>query len=1660
MNNVLSHLSAHLQQFLPAPHSTPQPLPSQQHDTAASTQTTSTSRAEEDRELAMAYRWGLIQSADREKNVHIDAIPPDSTFGQWWGQLHDAFQSPDFVQWRQDKGIDTPSIKLDPQSGQITFKLQHHLDPSQQLHTVGQDDHQWAAISGPLLKAARVIGTEHAFTPSLIAPNEPVPLWIVALFYQEPQGLTLAGKRKRAEEIGQDQAFKTLDPVTFAGLINSRSEDELHNQKAFLGDIINRHIAAGELRHLATSVENGIEYVGQIQDALNRKISLSTHSTYLPAVTSNSNETSLLQFLQDHGWDIPTHHDELVNLAHALATPPPTSPANGNLGGAMTWPTPLDLDSQEQLRGDIRAGQFGDIALGPYDNVLEYLLNNGPITPGEQRNPRLLIDALIDSPRGKALGKAIQATFEARSVKGNATDWLLAALNVGNNTASDIGTNIEGYGLVSAENTGKTASAVVKELAEYLVSNGKASSLEMASVLAHLRLAGEAPEFLVKDIPNQVVAGTHSWVSFATAVARIEAKAPGATAAMTYAQVMLAANIAPVTEQERRIEYFAQNAAIKDWAVANGKHYPSTDTALGEVRKAFNKQISELREAAETQSVEMPTTRRMALEQLKKALPDMDPKLLEETCITSQPSSRHFPGPYSILDLFIDGRGLRGAPDSADNWGPAGRNFVFGVTFGGVNLPVDGVPGAWVSSSNAININDVLATMKDLPRPQAPFEQAFTNYANAVKKTTSAQLKHLIAKQPLQDRENLAYGKITIRREIDYHRADHPLRVADGILLVETERNGNVMTYELDRLKGTLTRRPDKTYQQYPPTDGLYPSKGRRYDLIVPAGERAPGITDEKQGAQGAPDSFGSDRTQYIVDAVIEDMDLPAVHRYAKGATTFETEVPTYKIVQEIALALIPLRSAINNFKEGKVFDGSIDLAFDIFGFAVGLGAAAKGAKGALAGTSALAKVGKVFQIVGRAAVGALNPLGGIDDLARGVAKGVRYVAAGAYKGVKQLRDSYKSLNLLELAKKTDIAEGTVRAANSPYSSKVLAKFDEESQQWFRFNPRTKEMYLKPLPNFTPDIPDSNDFNSLHAIGSHDAVKVASQQYGLAATGTFKVGQETVEGTVVMSQGNWHRYDALKKQPIMPPVTHFTPRRVAAGGEVRSMDAELLGYEAKYVAVDELSTKDLHGNVLVGRSKKEYVEVDGLLYESRLKEGRRVVPHPAGTGPDIPVKNSGTVGWEPASRSGRLPAGVGHTPTRWKLGDSTYVVPMDDIKVTNGSVPPFSLNYDSADHAVTFSSSAGTWKESNLAGGDAQSLYFWRKGKGKWQRGTHDEFIKAKKVDAHTYTFVDVSPPSIVNIPKALKPIPKQLNYFWAGQDIPSHLIDNITKNATQAPGYKSILHVDADSPAVFQRIKTQLESKVSGLTVMNLHEDEVFKQLKRGEMYDYFRHGQGKNLAAASDVARYPIMNKYGGIYLDTDDAIRKNVGTFTPEAAANDVLLGAPVVHSLTDYKPFYNTSNFATRPSNPVIEDMITEMHKRFTANKPYFASNRPTATKGPDGRVHYTEEFTAYERKIFETVGPNLFNDTLKSKRPDMYDLGLDGLAKDSKFVDQKLVASGPIVNVENDVRHYYASKGIVPPDLVGNQIQKVKHHYYPLRYEFNISVGADHSWINT
>ena len=581
-------------------------------------------------------------------------------------------------------------------------------------------------------------------------------------------------------------------------------------------------------------------------------------------------------------------------------------------------------------------------------------------------------------------------------------------------------------------------------------------------------------------------------------------------------------------------------------------------------------------------------------------------------------------------------------------------------------------------------------------------------------------------------------------------------------------------------------------------------------------------------------------------------------------------------------------------------------------------------------------------------------------------------------------------------------------------------------------------------------------FNTLRgATGSYDLLKAASTQHGLVSTGTARIAGHDLEVGAVFRGGNWHAFDAVKGLPYGPPLQGFHPSVVAANGELKVLNTpSLLGYEAA-VSPDLLQVKGLQGNVYMGPNNQEYIKIDNKLYPSTVKDGQRVIQHPHASKDDIAVKDMGSAGWEPSATANRLLGGRPGPLPAWKLDDHTYVLPMDGVTFRPGSEYP----YVARNTCVSFDSEAGAWR--GLSDSDElQTDYFWRDKKGKWQQGSLDQMNQAQKADSHRFQFVVVTPPAIPKPPTNVRPVPKDIHYFWAGGELPDRLIKNMNKNAKKMPEFKSIVHVDADTPELFQAIKLKMEKDAPGVTVMNLHEDDFFTQLKNTELYSYFRQGQGKNLAATSDVARYPLMNKYGGIYLDTDDQIKGAIGAAGLNAGDSDILLNHPVAHQLTDYKPFYNTSNFATQPNNPVMTEMISEMNRRFTANKTYFENHRPTITRNAQGGYSLTPEFQTYERKVFETVGPLMFDDTLKSTRPDIYDVGFDGATKDIRFIDGDENFRAKPFDMEKEIRKYYQSKGLKAPIGLKKKIQEAKQHYRAFRDQLKVKIGSEHSWLDS
>lgn len=1028
-------------------------------------------RADGDSELAGLVAKALLQvSGDHSHDaaIMVENIPPNSTFGQWWSQLGRAMESPHVRDWLRTNGINTESVMIAPTSGRISYQL----IPTAPGQTNGLDDKGWAQVGANVRAAASVVGdgSPDRFKPPLSQSSNSAPLWLVSQFYKEPEHILPAHAHERAAELERDKAFPELDRTRFEDVHETRSADELERQKALVGNTQTLNTVGLELNYLLERIQSGSVGSADILDYLHKNtFELHLDSSYRQPGTAPWNTISLKEFLEVNGWDVPSTPEGVENLRDYLLRPELQAPRHGNYGGALEWQPPLARDTLIQLRASLRHGKVGDVDLSRFKNVLEYLMQGRSFEPSELRHPSRLLDSLIQSPKGKALGEALQAKFDAKSIKGTATEWLLAAMSVDHDSsfrATDPRSRhfVAGFAVTGTNTWGKPASTVVSGLAKHLVDTGKASSPEKASIQAHLLLCTRAPEFLVKDIPPQVTPGSHSWVSFVTAVERVEAQSPGSVAGLSYGQVMLQAEVAPVCAQERYVEYAAQQEALKDWGYANGMPFALTDVQTNDVRNAFNAQINELKAASDAQSTPMPTRKELALEQLKQKLPHMTQAQLEEKCITLKASNKDFPGPYSVLDLYMDERAY-------------------------VEKRLEGVPGnppsafQWTSTSSAVDIDDILEKTKDLPFIGSVFQDAFSAYATGLEKSIGTQVKSMISRLPLQDRNNFEYGKITLVKEVDVARstaAETPReRVKPNTLLVQTERTvagrgETVHTYEIDLKKGLIVERPDVRHLQPESSFVSRPladnSQTRRdFDEVQPKGDYSAGLSDEKPNSYATPNSFNSERTSYIADALVQDADIQSLRNEAHGVTTFATEVPFYKKTKEFLLNLIPLRSAIVNFQNGELGAGVRDLVMDVFGFVAGIGTAARAGKALQAGASAFSTFVHASKIVGRAALGSLNPISGLDDIAKGALKLGRKTLTAGRNGIHHVRGALRSVDLTSLVKKPGIGEGVIKAANTADEVKVVAKFDDATGNWHALNLKTKQPYGAPLENFTPN---------------------------------------------------------------------------------------------------------------------------------------------------------------------------------------------------------------------------------------------------------------------------------------------------------------------------------------------------------------------------------------------------------------------------------------------------------------------------------------------------------------------------------------------------------------------------------------------------------------
>ncbi|KVT54014.1 hypothetical protein WK55_22020 [Burkholderia ubonensis] len=268
-------------------------------------------------------------------------------------------------------------------------------------------------------------------------------------------------------------------------------------------------------------------------------------------------------------------------------------------------------------------------------------------------------------------------------------------------------------------------------------------------------------------------------------------------------------------------------------------------------------------------------------------------------------------------------------------------------------------------------------------------------------------------------------------------------------------------------------------------------------------------------------------------------------------------------------------------------------------------------------------------------------------------------------------------------------------------------------------------------------------------------------------------------------------------------------------------------------------------------------------------------------------------------------------------------------------------------------------------------------------------------------------------------------------------LAQRIVQNAARCPGFQCRLYIETREEAARQQLANRFPS-ASGITLVDLQHDsrfQTFLATPLGRFYRHFASPAGNNYSAASDILRAYLLHRDGGIYMDVDDSISRPVSAdYELTAGPDDVLLNRMVTVKEYDFSG-YPSSNFACQPGNPVVAAWLGEMTHRLGRATDFLTRPRPWKHTDGAGRGYLLEYITT----IFHLVGPGVFNEILRSCRPDYY------------HIERDLLTAYRITTVSPAEPRYVVERYF-------NAMHAAKTYYLPFAEPtFDIEIGSAHSW---
>ncbi|OPA97534.1 hypothetical protein BFW87_07540 [Pseudomonas fluorescens] len=968
-------------------------------------------------------------------------VPAESTLGRWIEALQTVFTSSAFTQLEQSVSGEGSSIT--------------HIDPNKGILYFGGH----ARLTAQSAQLNDIPGARDLFDRLMTLAKRFTPYDVLHLPTQIETDVS-----------GQRTVDSSIVGQFLYGPDSKASSD--HHVPA---DILSK-TGESETRHnLLAALKKQTETPGTKPDMESIVVEIAPHSAYWLKDQPQPFTMSLKQLLTAYGLQVPTTPQALANLERVLFAPPLTAPTAGDYGGLLSKSVPLSEDSQKKIIETVSTWKAGQMQVSPdakgqVANLFEYLKRAVPeaLRPLVDTNPEAFLNALIDTPQSRALGKQLQEAMGALPTATSAQEALLAALVLEADPAGRLErNNLAGYNLHQPDNKGRPPAEIVKRFEAHLKSR---VGPEMAKAVAYQLLAMAAPEFLVKDLPQPMVYGSLQWASFSAAVSRRELNTTGSSAGQSYEQIMQRNALAPVTEVELHASQIGSIQSVVEWGITNGVieesregHY--SPEAIQRASNAMQKQAEGLMSSTQALSASIPTRRDLAMAELKRVYGEENADLFEQEIFKPSGQPTRNKSRYSLVDIYMSGE-LRSYH--------------------------------WDSKSDKLYMSALSDQFDKLSNIETLFNKQFDQYSSTLGKAAGENFQYQLSLLPAEDRERFERGGV------DFHHLsasaltpfpdgneDHPLfkLFGDGAVFIDTVLDGKVQTYIYSPTLGKIIR-PGEPLPGVPEgwsldalvrtREGGEGLRRTRYGLTV--GDKTYELNDDNKLTKSVAALPASQavvpptRSASLADAIsaVYDGAVGKLKESAYGTTEREKVEAKRKFFNKTLLSFLPFHDFIKSIKEGNKHDAVIYGLFDFIGLVVpafkgGYQAAKTGATGIRATMSFLKGFAK-------AGLKGANPFGSIYDAGTGLFK----LSKTAIKALPSLKlpsldfDSLRhmsgrsgSWNIPHNGYKQTIADGTYRALGENGTS-LPAVATQQNGKWYALDTKTMTHYGPELKNFTP----------------------------------------------------------------------------------------------------------------------------------------------------------------------------------------------------------------------------------------------------------------------------------------------------------------------------------------------------------------------------------------------------------------------------------------------------------------------------------------------------------------------------------------------------------------------------------------------------------------